>query len=36
MILAVNGRAEAVLQDAEAHQHLLDLGARSGAAEGIR
>lgn len=36
MILTVNGKAEAVLQDAEAYQRLLDLAAQADAQEGIR
>jgi prevent-host-death family protein len=36
VILTVNGRAAAVLQDAESYQHLLDLAAEASAAEGIR
>jgi len=36
VILTVNGRAAAVVQDAEAYQHLLDLAAEANAAEGIR
>nr|WP_211106470.1 type II toxin-antitoxin system Phd/YefM family antitoxin [Nitrospirillum iridis] len=36
MILTVNGRAAAVIQDAEAYQHLLDLAAQASAEEGIR
>jgi prevent-host-death family protein len=36
MILTVNGRAAAVVQDAEAYQRLLDLAAEARAAEGIR
>ena len=36
MILTVNGKAAAVVQDAEAYQHLLDLVAEASAAEGIR
>jgi prevent-host-death family protein len=34
--LTVNGKAAAVVQDAEAYQHLRDLAAEAGAAEGIR
>jgi hypothetical protein len=30
------GRATAVVQDAEAYQHLLDIAARADAEEGIR
>lgn len=36
IILTVNGRAAAVVQDAEAYQRLLDLAAEASAAEGIR
>jgi prevent-host-death family protein len=36
LILTVNGKAAAVVQDAEAYQQLLDLAARASAAEGIR
>ena len=36
MILTVNGKAEAVVQDAEAYQRLLDIAARADASEGIR
>ncbi len=36
LILTVNGRAAAVLQDAEAYQRLLDLAAEADAGEGIR
>jgi prevent-host-death family protein len=36
VILTVNGKAAAVVQDAEAYQHLLDMAARADAAEGIR
>jgi prevent-host-death family protein len=36
VILTVNGKAAAVVQDAEAYQHLLDLAADASAAEGIR
>ncbi|MDR3534549.1 MAG: type II toxin-antitoxin system Phd/YefM family antitoxin [Rhodopila sp.] len=36
VVLTVNGKAAAVLQDAEAYQHLLDLAAGANAAEGIR
>jgi len=34
-ILTVNGKAEAVVQDAEAYQRLLDIAAQASAAEGI-
>ena len=36
IILTVNGKAEAVVQDATAYQHLLDLAAEASATEGIR
>ena len=36
VILTVNGKAAAVVQDAEAYQHLLDLAAVASATEGIR
>lgn len=36
VVLTVNGRAAAVVQDAEAYQHLLDLAANASAAEAIR
>ena len=36
MILTVNGKASAVVQDAEAYQHLLDIAAQADAREGIR
>ena len=36
IVLTVNGKAEAVVQDAEAYQHLLDIAAQADAAEGIR
>jgi prevent-host-death family protein len=36
VILTVNGKAAAVVQDAEAYQHLLDLAAAASAEEGIR
>ncbi|MBV9888848.1 MAG: type II toxin-antitoxin system Phd/YefM family antitoxin [Acidobacteria bacterium] len=36
LVLTVNGKAEAVVQDAEAYQRLLDIAARADAAEGIR
>jgi prevent-host-death family protein len=36
VVLTVNGRAAAVVQDADAYQHLLDLAAEASAAEGIR
>jgi PHD/YefM family antitoxin component YafN of YafNO toxin-antitoxin module len=36
MILTVNGKAAAVVQDAEAYQRLLDVAARADAREGVR
>jgi prevent-host-death family protein len=36
VILTVNGKAAAVLQDAEAYQRLLDIAATADAREGIR
>src|SRR5229473_3772588 len=36
LILTVNGKAEAVVQDAEAYQRLLDIAAQADAVEGIR
>jgi prevent-host-death family protein len=36
LILTINGKAEAVVQDAEAYQRLLDIAARVEASEGIR
>jgi prevent-host-death family protein len=36
VVLTVNGRAAAVIQDADAYQRLLDIAARVDAAEGIR
>lgn len=36
MILTVNGKAAAVVQDAEAYQRLLDLAASAHAEEGVR
>ena len=36
IVLTVNGKAEAVVQDAEAYQHLLDIAARADGVEGIR
>ncbi len=36
VILTVNGKAEAVVQDAAAYQQLLDLAAKVDAREGIR
>jgi prevent-host-death family protein len=36
VILTVNGKAAAVVQDPEAYQRLLDIAARADANEGIR
>jgi prevent-host-death family protein len=36
LVLTVNGRAAAVVQDAEAYQRLLDIAARADAREGVR
>ena len=36
IVLTVNGKAEAVVQDAESYQHLLDIAARADSAEGVR
>ena len=36
VILTVNGKAEAIVQDAGAYQRLLDIAARADAREGIR
>jgi prevent-host-death family protein len=36
MVLTVNGKAAAVVQDAEAYQRLLDIAAKASAEEGIR
>ena len=36
LILTVNGKAEAVVQDAEDYQRLLDIAAEADAREGIR
>ena len=36
MVLTVNGKAAAVIQDAESYQRLLDLAAEASAVEGIR
>ena len=36
VILTVNGKAAAVVQDAEAYQRLLDIAARADGVEGIR
>lgn len=36
LILTINGKAEAVVQDAEGYQRLLDIAAQADAREGIR
>jgi len=36
LVLTVNGKAAAVVQDAAAYQRLLDMAARADAREGIR
>lgn len=36
LVLTVNGKAAAVVQDAEAYQRLLDVAARADAREGVR
>jgi len=36
VVLTVNGKAAAVIQDPEAYQHLLDIAAQADASEGIR
>lgn len=36
LVLTVNGKAKAVLQDAQAYQNLLDVAAQADATEGIR
>lgn len=36
LILTINGKAEAVVQDAEAYQRLLDIAAHADVSEGIR
>ena len=36
VILTVNGKVEAVVQDAAAYQELLDIAAKASAEEGIR
>jgi prevent-host-death family protein len=36
MVLTVDGKAAAVIQDAEAYQRLLDLAAEASMAEGIK
>jgi prevent-host-death family protein len=35
LVLTINGKAEAVVQDAEAYQRLLDIAAQVDASEGI-
>jgi prevent-host-death family protein len=36
VVLTVNGKAAAIVQDAEAYQRLLDIAAQADAREGIR
>ena len=36
VVLTVNGKAAAIVQDAEAYQRLLDIAAQADAEEGIR
>jgi prevent-host-death family protein len=36
VVLTVNGKAEAVVQDAESYQRLLDIAARADENEGVR
>ena len=36
LVLTVNGKAAAVVQDAEAYQRLLDVAGRADAKEGVR
>src|SRR6266478_10188873 len=36
LVLTINGKAEAVVQDADAYQRLLDIAAQADALEGIR
>jgi PHD/YefM family antitoxin component YafN of YafNO toxin-antitoxin module len=36
VVLTVKGKAAAIVQDAEAYQHLLDIAASANAEEGIR
>lgn len=36
VVLTVNGKAAAIVQDAEAYQRLLDIAAQADAIEGIR
>jgi prevent-host-death family protein len=36
LVLTINGKAEAVVQDAQAYQRLLDIAAQADASEGMR
>jgi prevent-host-death family protein len=36
VVLTVKGKAAAIVQDAEAYQHLLDIAARADSEEGVR
>jgi len=36
LVLTINGKAEAVLQDARAYQRLLDIAAQADVGEGVR
>ena len=36
LVLTINGKAEAVVQDVEAYQRLLDIAAHADASEGMR
>ena len=36
LVLTINGKAEAVVQDAKAYQRLLDIAAQADASEGMR
>src|ERR1700676_583381 len=36
VVLTINGKAEAVVQDAESYQRLLDIAARADENEGVR
>lgn len=36
LVLTINGKAEAVVQDAEAYQRLLDIAAQADSYEGMR
>jgi len=36
LVLTINGKAEAVVQDAEAYQRLLDIAVQADTLEGIR